>query len=375
MIILTFTIIYNLYLIVGLRLAVKSKEKGYYHLQFINIIIGIIIAITNVVYPIGVNTLPGNTKLHILTIGLITDILLLITSIATLIAYNTQKKNKKLKYTKKFYLKRIFKFAITVLLVIYSSQSIVFLLQEGRENKVIDKEKDTQQEEAIKYIKSKYNITLEKDNCIYYSKEKYILDEKTNTKIYSPYIMIYKYNNETMTIMKKKNILSDNRQIPELNKIISEYFSKKSNLEIDFADIDKVYDEAKCENESVVSTVIQNGYNIKINSNNIPDFMGEVLKEKNLRIELYIKENGNRNIQSNDIKKRIAYLQEYENIKEIDVYIYSNQLKIKKEEYHYKAANNNKNKFECYYAPAEENNISYKIVMKKENNKDWIIEN
>lgn len=186
-----------------------------------------------------------------------------------------------------------------------------------------NKTKDYEIEKMAEYISNKYNEKFYADECIYYKEEDYEFhgDIFGNGKDYNiPYIAIFEKNNEQITVVDRKGKVSDDRQLKDLNNIISNYFSNVVGCKIDFVQIKEVHKSGNY--DIVINDYIQNHFNDLITNTNIEEFIKGILKEDNLELIFFLKDTDNREQLIDTITTNLNYLKENENIKKVQFYIY-----------------------------------------------------
>ena len=226
----------------------------------------------------------------------------------------------------------------------------------------------------VSFINKKYNINVSFDNCIYYREEDYnnhsdFLGNGYDASI--PYIGLFEYNNEKITVVDRKGILSDNYQLSDINKLITDYFYNQTGINFDYIEFKKSHYGSYCGNDNIINYVLQEKFNNIINENNVKMFIDEILKVDELSIEFYTRDN-NEQIRK-QITENLSYLKNYENIEKLEVNFYSNELNIvhKEKEFpeeHYNYGNNeddydDRYKFGCIYIDNKNNLINYSMKM------------
>lgn len=226
----------------------------------------------------------------------------------------------------------------------------------------------------VNFINKKYNINVSFDNCIYYREEDYnkhtdFLGNGYDSNI--PYIGLFEYNNEKITVVDRKGILSDNYQLSDINELIIDYFYDKTGIKFDYIEFEKSYYGSYCGDDNIINYVLQEKFNSIINKENISKFIDEILKVDALSIEFYTR-NNNEQIRR-QIAENLSYLKNYENIEKLEVNFNINELTIthKEKEFpeeHYNYGNNeddydDRYKFGCIYIDNKNNPINYSMRM------------
>lgn len=226
----------------------------------------------------------------------------------------------------------------------------------------------------VSFINKKYNIDVSIDNCIYYREEDYNNHSDflgNGYDAFIPYIGLFEYNNEKITVVDRKGILSDNYQLSDINKLITDYFYNQTGIKFDYIEFKKSYYGSYCGDDNIINYILQEKSNNIINENNVKEFIDEILKVDELSIEFYTRDN-NEQIRK-QITENLSYLKNYENIEKLEVNFYSNELNIvhKEKEFpdeHYNYGNNeddydDRYKFGCIYIDNKNNAINYSMKM------------
>ena len=184
------------------------------------------------------------------------------------------------------------------------------------------------------FLSNKYNINIQENDCIYYREQDYTRhsDILGNGSTYNiPYITVFRYNDEIITVADRKGFISDNRQLGELNEILTKYYYQKTGIKFDYIGFRKSYVGSWNGNDNIINIVLQTKFNELITDKNIEQFLDCILKESDLSISFYIKDDNENNIETlkYNIINELEYLREYNNIEIVKVYGYIGQLDIK----------------------------------------------
>lgn len=228
------------------------------------------------------------------------------------------------------------------------------------------------------FLSYKYNINIQENDCIYYREQDYTRhsDIFGNGSTYNiPYITVFRYNDEIITVADRKGFISDNRQLGELNEILTKYYYQKTGIKFDYIGFRKSYVGSWNGNDNIINIVLQTKFNELITDKNIEQFLDCILKESDLSISFYIKDDNENNIETlkYNIINELEYLREYNNIEIVKVYGYIGQLDIKYDKIEFpdehKDYGNSSDdyydgyKFGCYYLDTTSNNFTFSLSM------------
>ena len=228
------------------------------------------------------------------------------------------------------------------------------------------------------FLSNKYNINIQENDCIYYREQDYTRhsDIFGNGSTYNiPYITVFRYNDEIITVADRKGFISDNRQLGELNEILTKYYYQKTGIKFDYIGFRKSYVGSWNGNDNIINIVLQTKFNELITDKNIEQFLDCILKESDLSISFYIKDDNENNIETlkYNIINELEYLREYNNIEIVKVYGYIGQLDIKYDKIEFpdehKDYGNSSDdyydgyKFGCYYLDTTSNNFTFSLSM------------
>lgn len=387
MIILFSYILLYLYLIVIMILSIKSKKKKKWYWLFSGLFLAILNIISTIFYTFSDHTLfpegYGPELLLCFVVALISILpllLILIISIASIIIQIKQEKTMNDKIDdfviKKITILKTFVIIILILNATYFGQTYVYKFENKIEVNNYNNIKKEEISKMVNFINNKYSLNLQIDDCIYYREEDYTRhsDIFGNGSTYNiPYIAVFKFDNEEITVVDRKGFISDNKQLKELNKIVSKYFSEETGIEFDFVEFSKSYVGSWSGNDNIINIILQTKFNTLITNENISEFIDYVLEEADLSIEFYIKDNDNKETLINDITKKLQYLKNYSNIEIVKVYGYKQDLVINNKKIDF--PNEHKNygnssddyddsyKFGCYYIDSNSSNFTYSLTM------------
>ena len=228
------------------------------------------------------------------------------------------------------------------------------------------------------FLSNKYNINIQENDCIYYREQDYTRhsDIFGNGSTYNiPYITVFRYNDEIITVADRKGFISDNRQLGELNEILTKYYYQKTGIKFDYIGFRKSYVGSWNGNDNIINIVLQTKFNELITDKNTEQFLDCILKESDLSISFYIKDDNENNIETlkYNIINELEYLREYNNIEIVKVYGYIGQLDIKYDKIEFpdehKDYGNSSDdyydgyKFGCYYLDTTSNNFTFSLSM------------
>lgn len=388
MIILFLYILLYLYLVTMTILSIKSKKKKMWYWLFSGLLFAVLNTISTITYTLSNHTVSlGGYSAELLlclvvaVISILPLFVILLISIAGIIIQIRQKKlvNDDINgfAIKRITILKTFVIIILILLATYWGQNCIF---EYRNEVEVNRYNTIRKEEISKmvsFINNKYRLNLQIDDCIYYREEDYTRhsDILGNGSTYNiPYIAVFKFGNEKITVVDRKGFMSDNKQLKDLNKIISDYFSEKAGVEFDFVEFGKSYVGSWNGNDNIINTILQTKFNTLITNETISEFIDAVLEESDLSIKFYIKDNDNTETLINDITKNLQYLKNYSNIEIVQVYGYNQNLIINNKEIDFPNEHRNYGnssndyydsyKFGCYYIDADSTDFTYLLTMK-----------
>lgn len=228
------------------------------------------------------------------------------------------------------------------------------------------------------FLNEKYNISIKESDCVYYREQDYTRhsDIFGNGAAYNiPYITVFEYNNELITAVDRKGLISDNKQLEELNDIFINYFYQKTGIMFGYIEFKKSYNGSWSGNDNIINTVLQTKFSSLINDDNMERFLNILLQESDLSITFYIKDDSKSNIETlkSKIMDELEYLRDYENIEILKVYEYKDQLDIKHKKIEFPKEQKNYGnssedyydgyKFGCYYVDSQSNNFTFLLQM------------
>lgn len=229
----------------------------------------------------------------------------------------------------------------------------------------------------VSFLNDKYNISIKNSDCIYYREQDYTTHYGflSSTTFNIPYITVFKYNNELITVTDRKGFISDNRQLGELNGILTNYYYKKTGIKFDYIEFSKSFGGSWCGNDNVINIILQTKFNELITDDNIEQFLNYILQEPSLSISFYINNDNENDIEllKDNIIDKLEYLREYDNVQIVDIYGYTGQLDIKHQEIEFPEEHkdygistddvNDEYKFGCYYQDNSSANYTFLLSM------------
>lgn len=228
------------------------------------------------------------------------------------------------------------------------------------------------------FLNNKYNMDIKESDCVYYREQDYTRhsDIFGNGSTYNiPYIAVFKRDNEKITVVDRKDFISDNKQLKDLNDILLTYYQQKTGIQFDYIEFSKSYGGSFRGNDNIINTVLQTKFNVFITDENVEQFINCILQEPDLSITFYIKENSENNAEAlkDNITEKLDYLRDYSNIEILNVYGYDKELVIKHKEIdfpdeHKGYGNSSEDyydgyKFGCYYIDSDSNHFTFLLSM------------
>ena len=177
-----------------------------------------------------------------------------------------------------------------------------------------------------KHLSDKYGLSVSSGNAIYYLEKdtnKYSTYEFSSTKADVPYYAIFKVGSEEIAVADRDGRISDNRQLKEIDKLISQHFLNQTGIDFDYIIFSTVYGDSstECIKYSAINQVLQTEMNEKITEKNIDKFVEKLLAIDRISIDFYIKDS---NIYSPfEATEHLSYLSSYDNIRGIRVWFYN----------------------------------------------------
>ena len=227
----------------------------------------------------------------------------------------------------------------------------------------------------VSFLNDKYSINIMNSDCVYYREQDYTTHNgfMYSTTFNIPYIGVFKYNNELITVADRKGFISDNRQLGEINDILIEYYYNKTGIKFDYIEFSKGSGSNWCGDDNIINIILQTKFNELITDDNVEEFLNYVLQEANLSISFYISNVDNMDVLKDDIIDELEYLREYDNILSVNVYGYTGELDIihreilfPDEKGDYDIETNDIDdgyKFGCYYQDERSIDYSFELSM------------
>ena len=211
---------------------------------------------------------------------------------------------------------------ILISMGLYTIDYSVYVIKEKIEIHNYNKVKENKIESMVNFVNDKYDLNFTIEDSIFYREEDYsthsgfLWSEDYNF----PYTTVLKNNNQKITVVDRKGVLSDNGQLKEINDYIADYFSEIVGTKIDFVQIRETWRGGF--ESAIINRVLQHKFGNKITLQNIDKFMNELLLEDDLELIFYVKDSENRKELINNLIIKLSYLKEYKGIDEVKVYIY-----------------------------------------------------
>lgn len=295
------------------------------------------------------------------------------------------KKNEKQNIVKEKLHKNIIKKSILIplILVLFLTFLICgidyskYVLQQRGEINTYNNVKSEEISKMVNFLNNKYNMNIQESDCIYYREQDYTKHSDifgSGLTYNIPYIAVFKTNNGKITVVDRKGFISDNNQLKDLNQFIIDYYQEKTGIKFDYIEFRKSYGGSWSGNDNIINSVLQTKFNKLITDKNIEELINYILQEADLSITFYIKDDdNNREKLIDDITKKLDYLRNYSNIKNLKVYGYDGKLSIKNKEIYF--PNEHKNygnssddyedgyKFGCYYIDSNLTDFTFSLTM------------
>lgn len=227
------------------------------------------------------------------------------------------------------------------------------------------------------FLNEKYDLTVTKEDCTYYREQDYtrhsdIFGNGSNYAI--PFISVFEKGDEKITVVNRNGFLSDNRQLDEINEILTRYFYQKTGILFEYIEFQKSYVGSWQGNDNVINEVLQTKCNSRITNRNIEKFFEYILEEPSLSITFYLKnDNGDIETLKQKIICELEYLREYKNIEILNVYGFGGQLIVQHKEIDFPEEQrdygnhsddyNDRHKFGCYYIDPSSCEFTFSLTM------------
>lgn len=386
-----FTILFILLFIVNIYFLIKSirkKDNNNWIISFslnISSIFSVILILGYSLYNNSISILDSLGYLVIYLFALFLYIITLITN--TIFKLLQIRKNKINNIVIKKIAKKTKKKLILLPLLCVISLSIVFCGIYSAQgalstlgNKIIhtkyNRVRNNEINKMADFLNKKYKLKLDKKDCIYYREEDYSehSDVLGNGKIYNiPYIAVFKTDNEEITVTDRKGFISDNKQLKDINTIITKYFQEKTGIEFSYVEFGKSYVGNWYGDDNVINIVLQTKFNKLLSTENVEELLNYILQESDLSIKFYIKNNGNDKNLIYKITKQLSYLKSYSNIDILQVQGYKKELTIKHKKIIFPSKHQNYGnsgddyddgyKYGCYYVDSNANEFTFNLTM------------
>lgn len=228
------------------------------------------------------------------------------------------------------------------------------------------------------FLNNKYSLNIQENDCIYYREQDYSRHSDVFGNGYTnhiPYLAVFQNNGEHITVADRKGFISDNRQLKEINTLLTNYYYEKTGISFDYIEFRKSYLGSTKGNDNIINTVLQTKFNTLITAETVEQFLELLLQESNLSVSFYIKagDENNRDSLNQNIINGLEYLREYSNIEIVEVYGYVGKLDIQHYEKefpdeHMDYGNSGDDyddgyKFGCYYVDNTLNDFSFRLSM------------
>jgi NADH:ubiquinone oxidoreductase subunit 6 (subunit J) len=245
-------------------------------------------------------------------------------------------------------------------------------LQKKEELNTYNNIKNSEISKMADFLNNKYDMNLSESDCIYYHEENYTISwdlDSGNVSKNIPYIAVFRTDNENITVSDRTGFISDNKQLKDLNKFISDYYQEKTGIKFDYIEFSKSYSWTGDDN--IINTVLQTKFNKLITNQNVEELIKYILQESDLSIKFYIKDDENTNKETliNSITNKLDYLKDYSNIDVLTVYGYDDNLIIKNEGIDFSDYESLKDdyydgyKFGYYYIDSDSINVTFSLSM------------
>lgn len=254
----------------------------------------------------------------------------------------------------------------------------IYVIQQRGELNTYNNVKSKEISKMASFLNNKYNINIQENDCIYYREQDYTRhsDIFGNGSTYNiPYIAVFETNNEKITVVDRKGFISDNKQLKDLNQLLTDYYQEKTGINFEYVEFRKSYVGSWIGNDNIINAVLQTKFNTLITVKNIEQFLNCILQESDLSMSFYIKDSSENNIETlkYNITNELEYLREYTNIDIVNVYGYTGQLDIKHKEIEFPEEHKNyvnssddyydEYKFGCYYIDTTSNKLTFSLSM------------
>ena len=287
----------------------------------------------------------------------------------------TQKLDKKIKYKS---------FLIPFLIILLLTSGVCFVnyfsyvINKRGELTSYDSIKEKEINKMVDFLNNKYNLNIKSNSCVYYREQDY----SRHTDIFGnggtfdiPYLAVFNYNDEPITVADRKGFISDNKQLMEIYDLLIDYYYKKTGIKFDFIEFSKSYSGKSIGNSNIINSILQTKFNSLITDLNIEQFLDYILKEPDLYISFYINDSyiDDKETLIYDLTNKLMYLKDYTNIEILEVNGHEEPLDIKYKKINFPSEQKNYGissediydsyKFGVYYVDTSINNFTFTLRM------------
>ena len=175
------------------------------------------------------------------------------------------------------------------------------------------------------YLNSKYGLNVSSEDVIYYLEKdtnKYSSYELSYENADVPYYAIFKVGDEEIAVADRDGRLSDNRQLKEIDKLITNYFEDKTGNRFNYINFSLPNSDtaSPCIKYNAINKILQTEMSDLLTKDNIDQFVEKLLNIDRLKIDFYIKDSAE--VYPYEVAEHLSFLQNYTNIDELSIWFY-----------------------------------------------------
>ena len=158
------------------------------------------------------------------------------------------------------------------------------------------------------YLNDKYGYDVTSDDCIYFREQDYASHFALiyRVKYDIPYIAIFDYNGEHITVTDRLGFLGDDGQLEEVSGLLTGYFEKVTGLQIENVELTTLMD-----NNKSINKILHQKFNEKLTDENIDRFLKQMSEHySSIDVLLYFKAEENLESQLDKITSQLESINE-----------------------------------------------------------------
>lgn len=175
------------------------------------------------------------------------------------------------------------------------------------------------------YLNSKYGLNVSSENVIYYLEKdtsKYGTYEFSYVNADVPYYAIFKVGSEEIAVADRDGRISDNRQLKEIDKLITNYFEDKTGNRFNYItfSLPRSDNASPCIKHNAINQILQTEMSDLLTKDNIEQFVQKLFNIDRLKIDFYIQDGIK--VYPYEVAEHLSFLQSYTNIEELTIWFY-----------------------------------------------------